>query len=274
MKKIVLVTTIILIISTLFLSGCSAAVQDTLQSRWQDYEKYIYEVSLDNAAIGTLTLESTRNKSLNGVTPDVTIGESTYNNLIGTKIRYELKINDSADSIISEVFFSTRFAPIYSHKTIIRNDITTTIDANYSGDKYNYKTTVNGEETTGVIGLKAPFYDNEMVYYILRSADMSDNKFSFTFNVPSPLEEKAQSITTTLSQTVEVGGIMDNKVINSYEVTMITNQKIKGEPYKLYYSTRPITVEDKQIDSVLVRFVENNYVYNLQSITTIPDVQE
>ena len=87
--------------------------------------------------------------------------------------------------MFAETFFNTNFQSVASYKHI-KADKETIIIAEYKGGKYIYTMTTDGEKSGDEIKLYAPYYDNEIVYYILRSADLNIKNFSFTFNCPMP----------------------------------------------------------------------------------------
>lgn len=274
MKKLLTLTIIILVLS-LSLTGCSTPVQETLQSNWQQYERYTYDVEYNQESIGTLTLISER---INNDT--VLIGGHEFANQTGTKISYELNINDSTDYIHAEVLFQSNkpFTPIYSYKKTIIDDAVTTIEGNYTNKKkYNYSITKDDEVIQDSLSIKAPLYDNEMVYYIVRCIKMTSN-FNFKFNVPSPLDNNLQQRTVALVKKVNINILDESR--ECYEVSMNTDQRMRGDNFLLYYSTTPIAIDDEDLDederqvyNPLVRFIEGDYTYTLQDVTTNPNKQ-
>lgn len=269
MKKI-LALTIILLVLSFSLFGCSSPIQESLQSKWQNYEKYIYDMEYQEESIGTLTLISERINS----SDSFTIGDKEYQDQIGTKVSYQLIINDTTDYIEAEVFFKTNFNALYSYKKIIDNDSETIINANYTDKKCNYKVVADGDIIEDSISTKVPTYDNEMVYYVIRCVDMSSD-FTFNFNVPSPIDNVLQSRTAALSDNTEVNVM--GEVRACYEVSMNTEQRMRGDNFLLYYSSQPIIVDDESLSDEenfvphpLVKIVEGDYTYTLQYVTTNP----
>lgn len=251
------------------LTGCSAKKEDLLVSAWQDYEKYIYDVTNTTGDdIGQLVYISER------VTKkDTTIGTILVPSATGTKISYELEIYNNEDYIKSEMLFtSNTFNPQSVYKETLISGVLTETNANYNNSKYNYAITIDGIETSsGEIKCSSPYYDNEMVYYILRSLDMKGE--SFSFSVPSPLEEALQNRTVTYVATVMVNSNVGS--VNCDKLTMTSNQMISGTPFNLYYSTEKLVAsgdplknyEDKIIHSALIKMEEGDYIYTLKSLT-------
>lgn len=269
MKKLIVISIILILMFTVLI-GCAATVESGIQSKWKHYETYIYNVTKAQENVGTMTLISTRitNNS-------VTIGGKTYDSVTGTKIEYNLAMNNG-DSVMAEVFFTTTFKPKYSYKEIVEDASTTIIEAKYDPKKYIYKITEGSQINDGTITLKnITYYDNEMVNHILRSVDMSGKKnFSFTFSVPSPIEDKMQSRTAALIQKIDVPNIMGNTV-NCYHVRMNVNQRIAGTPHEFFFAANPYKRTDDQgkeldVEMILVKFIEGEFTYTITAMDIKP----
>lgn len=261
MKKIIL-SLLIIAMTAAVLTGCAPSISSGLESKWHDYEKYTYDVIKDNVSAGTLTLESFRLRK-----EELSIGGKTYPDMTGTKVKYELQMNND-DKVAAEVFFTVNFLPKYSYKEIVKSGAKDVISAEYTPKKYKYTLTVDGaaspeEEIT--LG-KATFYDNEMVYYVLRSSDFSTKNYSFSFNCPSPMEDRLQSRTAVVTSSESIVPDALNAAVHCYEVAMSANQEIKGSTYRLYYAKSPVTINETNVMSPLVKFIEGEYVYILKSI--------
>lgn len=269
MKKIILIIVMMVVLITT-LAGCAVAITQT--SRWLSYEKYTYSVSNEATEIGTLTVISERIKFA-----DVTIGETLYSNQNGTKLSYDLVLTSSTDKIHSEVFFNTRFVPFYSYKDSTLNNIRTIISATYDGANYNYQMSVNDQVSNDTIKMKTPYFDNEMVYFMLRSIDMTGSVnalfkttkyYTYSFNCPNPVDNISESRTATEIGKVDVADIL-GATVSCYQVNMTLNQRITGDAFILYFAETPITVAGAVVEFPLVKFVENGITYKLTALEAI-----
>jgi len=264
MKKILTILIIVGILSV-SLAGCSTPIESTISSAWKAYENYTYEVKDDSGIVGTLNYSSERfdNQTL-------TLGGTTYENMSGTKIWYDLVINNSTDKVSAEVYYTTSpYRPFYSYKEILNKGISTVITAKYSGNDYKYTINIDGTEKSDELSVKKmTYYDNEMVYYIIRSTDLTSKNYSFTINVPSPQENKVQSRTVSRMSSEDEESIMGS-TIKCYKMQMSANEKITGSSYQLYYAVNPLTADGQSIVKPLVKFVEGEFTYTLTALTTV-----
>ena len=273
MKKLFLII-MILSISALFLFGCG---YNPISSTTQNYESYTYDVIIEETKVGSLYWVSERYKD--GGTTTVTIGGESYENSTGTKISYTLDLDNTNDGIISEIFLTTSFEPLYMYKQIIKDGVTTSIKGSYSEGKYIYTLTTgdNTEEkeikVSGGFMSKTTYYDNEMIYYLLRCADLAAGSYSLTFTCPSPIEGDMMNLTATeVSTLAEVTGAFgSNDAITCYHVSLSANDTLNNSSYSLYYAVNSyeIAEEDVTIIKPLIQIVEGNYTYLLKSVTTV-----
>jgi len=119
---------------------------------------------------------------------------------------------------------------------------------------------------------KVTYYDNEMVYYVLRCSDLAGGKYTGTFSCPSPLENNMQSrtATQTSASAAVTGALGSNDAIICYEVSMTANDTLGNNTYKLYYAKAPFTEsEEVEVKKPLVQIVEGDYCYLLSSYSTV-----
>ncbi|MGI6701131.1 MAG: hypothetical protein ACOX3U_01510 [Christensenellales bacterium] len=261
MKKLTVIVIIALIV--LSLSGCAESVESTFTSNWHKYEKYIYDVYENGKAgekVGELVIISERLTN-----QDVKIGDKNYKSITGTYISYELQLDNSDDSVFAETFFNTNFQSVASYKHI-KADKETIIIAEYKGGKYIYTMTTDGEKSGDEIKLKAPYYDNEIVYYILRSADLNIKNFSFTFNCPMPQINALQNRTAAIKPgEYKVNALGDD--IDCHLVTMRVNGRITGKAYEIYYAKQSLNIDGEDVLNPLIKIVEGEYAYVISSLT-------
>jgi hypothetical protein len=193
-------------------------------------------------------------------------------------LSYTLDLDETEDGIFSEVFFNTRFEPLYVFKQIIKDGVTTTIKGNYSDGKLFYTLTVGNQseekeiKVSGGITNKTVYYDNEMIYYVLRCADLAPGAYKLSFTAPSPIEGDVMTLTATeVSTLAEVTGALgSNDKITCYHVSLSADDTLNNSAYSLYYSVNGFQVsENVKIIKPLIQIVEGDYTYLLKSYTTV-----
>lgn len=292
MKKLgLLLIAIVLVLGMSFgLSACNnATTEGQLENVFFDYqgtgkEIYTYDV-VDSStnATGTykITIETKEKDSSVNVGPDYTIEHCAA----GYLVTDELEMSDGYVSkavcffAIAHVSGTTSqfLKPVASYKNVAgsSNDYTTL--GSYSGKKYEYTLTVNGEAKTGSVEIgTARVYDNSEFHQVLRGIKDSifESGFSFSMSVPvvTATEQTAVSISANSSSSISVvtTNIMDGenkKTFECFPVRLTRSTKVEGISQFFFYTKDPITVDGFQIRHVLTKIVEGNVTYTLKSLS-------
>ena len=277
MKKISLIILTIVLVATMMLAftGCATAtVQDQLRDIWRPYEKYVYSVVGnigDTTQTGTYTVEIKRN-----LASTVTIGDMTVENVSeGYIITSLLEIADTTYETacyMQKSSGASLFVPIATYTKHTSAEYTDKVAGKYDGKKFNYTITEFGAPREESISLKAPYYDNNQIHQLLRSANTLGVGFSFSFNVPLPAENELCQLSVSCSVTTDIvwGDAETQTTCN--KVYLSRQTKVNGASHILYYSDKAIKVDGWDLKNVLIRFEEpigddEFMTYTLESIS-------
>jgi hypothetical protein len=84
--------------------------------------------------------------------------------------------------------------PVYSYKKVTENGgLVYEIVGNYRDKDYEYRLTDKNGEKSGKIKLSGTYFDNEMIFALVRACPLDDRgtNLNFSFNVPSVLDDGA-----------------------------------------------------------------------------------
>lgn len=278
MKKLsaTIIITVISIICLLSLSSCGGIKAPI--DVWLDYESYTYTVeNIENnipSLLGSLivTVERVNNK-------DISAGDFTVNGFTGSKMTYSLNLLPidgvvDAQSINAISYATNKQIPVLSEKKYNLIDNTSEIFTKYTKDICYY--TIDGVNKDISIR-KMTVIDNEALYTAIRTYDITNAKFTASFNVVLPMQDARQSISVSLAGKADVTVPFKNQAIECVALAISLNTKLSGQPFAAYYATTPITVTPtdndaaKSVSNVLVRFTEGNIDYKLTDISLVRD---
>lgn len=205
MKKIFLIAAAVslTVVMTILLSACrtEASIESLLSAAWIDNigsnaeQNSFYDVygtsDGERKLIGlmNMTVKYYKNEKVSGFSRE-------ENNFTGNRTGYtvDMRKDGKRVEIRSEAFFSNAkpFAPLYSYKEVKEDGgLVYEIKAEYSGKNYEYTLTDVGGTRSGKIKLSGVYFDNEMIFALIRSCPLDDggSNLDFSFNVPSPLDD-------------------------------------------------------------------------------------
>ncbi|MDR3263694.1 MAG: hypothetical protein LBT30_05220 [Clostridiales bacterium] len=213
MKKIIL-TVALLILSVFVLAACTQqkAISDSLKRGWdvnlQTLKYDIFETEQENGAdikrlIGEMSVTMQRFDKT-----DVKINDKELKGFSGYKTSYFITMSDGGKAVEIDsqaIFAGTKMKPQYSYKSVtVDGTLLYEITAAYTAKNYEYSLTQNGETPkSGKIKLKGTYFDNEMIFALLRTCPLEDrgSSFDFAFSVPSVLDDTS--------------GFVDMKIVNA-----------------------------------------------------------
>lgn len=273
-KAILIIVSIILValVATTFVACSTATVQGQLRDVWNPYEKYVYSVN-DGENSGTYTVEITHTNS----GENVQIGTINLENAQkGIIINGKLNIGTTeyTTSCFVQIASGSGFlVPRASYKKQVVDGVTTLeLGGQYNGGIYTYSGTENGATKDGSIELLSPYYDNNEIHQLLRGINGLATGFSFSFNVPVTIGE-SQSVSLTASCTKVETITYGDTATECFVLTLSRATQVAGKSHTLYYSTKPLTVDGRELPYVLVQFIEptatGEVVYTLESVTTV-----
>ena len=202
MKKIFLAVAVFML-CVFALAACSqnAVSSASLKRRWDTVEQVLrydaYDQSSDGSepSIGGMTVTM---KRLQSESADLFGAEGTRrDNFNGHKTTYSINVMREGVSVNIEAgaLFDDAFKPVVSYKRVAAGAETYEIIGKYA-KRYGYILRKNGVEETGEIKVSGAFYDNEMVFALIRACPIkeSGDSFSFLFDVPSVLDNSSKTI--------------------------------------------------------------------------------
>lgn len=275
MKKILPISIILIIIIILIVtsfSGCSNVSQlNKLQAPWNNYEQFTYELSKTEGETSTVigTMVMTFERILN---ENTVINGDNYN-INGSLCTMELDIaqGDSAgDSITSIVAFKTDFTPIASYKISDINGIENTSYIKYNTSKNKGTLIYNGIETE--FKQSASYYDNEMLYSLVRASDLNSKDYTMSFASTDNIDGGSRSISVAKSSTeltINVNGHGDVPC-TAFSLTASAEYG-NGTTLALAIAKSPLTIGEGEnatdIVKAIVKITEGVYNYTLTNVS-------
>lgn len=278
MKKLIFAIMLITALS-LTLFGCtSEPIQTTMSPGWGAYEKFTYAVSVkDSDVTGEYVSEVSTFKNR-----DVTIGSYEYPSVSASLLNNKLTIDGTV--ITESVLFNApvlneNLAPYASVREETKNGVVTVTNIKYDNDNatayyrhYSYnvgETPVLPEEQSIALPAKknvpSPYYDNAMLYALLRSSLSS----ALTFNVPNCKEGTIVALQASGVAVTNVNCAFAEN-ISAQPVNVFLTGTLTGNPHTAYYATDAFTVEGKAVKNAPVLIVEGDVTYSLKQIDVNP----
>ena len=276
MKKTSLIILTITLIATMMLTfvGCSnATIQGQLSINWRPYEKYVYNVS-GNDANGTYTVEIIRNTASTVTIGDITLTDAKEGYIINGTLEFNGETHLSS-CYMQSVDGSSFLVPVASYTMHPMGEYTTKISGKYEGKKFSYSITEYGAKREETISLSSPYYDNNQIHQILRAVNSMGTSFSFTFSVPLATENTVASLTASCSATESITWGAEGTTTVCNKVYLARQTAVSGASHILYYADKPIKVDGWDLSNVLIGFKEpisgDEYMtYTLESISLTP----
>ncbi len=279
MKKLFLTLSVVVLITAIMVAacGCSKVAQtDKLSNPLVGDETYVYDVFYNTAVVGSLTIAWTDiNNAKVGKEAgcDFSMGEYVNNSFTGKRLSSTLNM-DNGDSIMSDVLYKASFAPVASNKVIVKDDKTSTAYVHYSSGKVNISTTVNAIKTESSLKVKSPYYDNEMLYAVIRASDIHDDSYSMSYSMPSALTRSVDTMSIVKSSALENVNLTEisSEAIPCYQFSITISNNSYAGSYTVFLAKTnlPVTSANSSISAVkkaVVKIVEGDYSYILKSIS-------
>ncbi|MDR2090938.1 MAG: hypothetical protein LBP62_04725 [Clostridiales bacterium] len=210
MKKVILVAAVV-ILSVILASCAPESVESLLRREWDDYlnDSLTYDVydasdasedgKYSAAPIGQMTLEMRyySNSPLN------TLGHGVIEGFTGNYTTFKMEADVKKDGgtvkvgIESEAVFSdgSGLKPLRSYKKVTENGVAVyEIAAVYGGKNYEYTLKNADGVKKGEIKLSGTYFDNEMIFALVRSCPLESKGtgLNFPFKVPSVLDDASK----------------------------------------------------------------------------------
>ncbi len=300
MKKVILTISMVLAVCAVCL--CATACNNTATTQGQlqnilsdhtsesfDYDVYAldaagnkidghdgtYSVALhsypDGTSIANFGSSDTKLENLSAgilVSDKLTVGAKTYEtgcyfNLIGG---------------------SSYMVPAYSYRVQKDGEKETfRLFGSYSGKKYNYTRTIDGQKSEGTVEAgNATYYDNNEFHQSLRTITTFSDSLSFSFAVPLVSASEAGSVTLTAKvdgktnvktpYTAASADYADNG-ISCYKTHVSRSTEVAGVSQTLYYATSDVTLNGWGMKHVLVKIEEPFKDSNGNSCTMIYELK-
>lgn len=294
-KKLVLVLITILAMVAI-LTGCiSKPPHKMLSDPWEAYEKITYEVTRtlkdddDNAEnnkklFGTSTIITERKNNV-----DCVVGDKNFPNFSGSLVSISTEMEDGS-IMNSAVAFTPSLEPIASYKYIkvkqytnneVSSETEQKIQMTYIDEHCEYTCNIDGVQTNGKekVGkwIKKPYYDNLMLYHIVRSSYLKDTFTSLSANVMSVDGFKMKTLTATAGAPIVFKNDENNtedKGIAVDRISIALQQKFPGSgtPMQVWLS-KDITEEAYcgmkfTTKRVPVKIIESEMTYKIKEYTS------
>ena len=221
MKKFFLILLLLVLEATpLLIASCSKVSQsDKLMPGYScsddGYELFTYSVTHEEAVVGTMTMKFEPLEKDTIDLPSADGNKGHFTEVTGTLLSTDLTMNNG-DTIISRVVYDGNFAPIYSYKHTFIGGMVKEMQVEYEG-KYLYaKRFEYGTEVSCLTEKASGYFDNEMIYALVRASSVGDTSYSLSFSVANALTGSTDSMSIT--KTGEVKEHIDALVPTNYEL--------------------------------------------------------
>ncbi len=270
--KIALTVAIIVIMAAIALAGCSQVSQlNKLQAPWANYERYTYELTksdgTDTQVIGQLVMTVQR---LINAAVAINGDDYTVNGAYAT-MHLDINAGDGAgDSISSQVVFNMDFTPVASYRQTVIDGVTNTSYVKYNTSKKKGTLIFNGEES--VFKQEASYYDNEMIYLLIRASDLAASSYSVSFAATNNIEGGSRNISATkTSDSVKLTITPFGEVECANFALTAAADYGDGTILALSIAKSPLKINNDDNSPVVVkpimRIAEGAYTYTLKNIS-------
>ena len=287
MKKILLIVMLLVLAATpLLFTACSNVSQrDKLMPGYScsddGYELFTYAVYHDEAVVGEMTMkfEPLQNEAVD--LPSAGGDKGHFTEVTGTLLSTDLTLNNG-DTVKSRALYDGNFTPIYSYKRTSVGGVVKEMQVEYEG-KYLYaKRFENGQEVSCLREKASGYFDNEMLYALVRASAVSDSSYTLSYSVANALT----AATDTMS-IVKMGEVKERIAAleprtyelaegETYYTTPCYAFRIQtGNPYASTYSMAVTkdrqTVENDTLNitnvkKIITTIVEGEYKYVLTDV--------
>ena len=191
MKKFLLIVLLLVFAATpLLFTACSNVSQrDKLMPGYScsddGYELFTYNVFHEEAIVGEMTMkfEPLLKRTLS--LPSAS-GNKDFTEVTGTLLSTDLAMTNG-DTITSRALYDGNFTPIYSYKRTSVGGEVKEMQVEYEG-KYLYaKRFEKGAEVSNYREKASGYFDNEMLYALVRASAVGDQSYSLAFSVANAL---------------------------------------------------------------------------------------
>lgn len=286
MKKFLLIVLLLVIAATpLLFTACSNVSQrDKLMPGYScsdnGYELFSYNVFHQEAIVGDMTMkfEPLIKKS---VSLPAAEGTKAFDSVTGTLLSTDLTMTNG-DTITSRVLYDGNFTPIFSYKRTSVGGAVKEMQVEYES-KYLYaKRFENGTEVSVYREKAAGYYDNEMLYALVRASSVSDSSYSLTFSVANALTaatdrmsitkmgEVKESVKALEPTTYELAEGETSYTTPCYAFRISTGNQYAGS-YTMTVTKESQTVKNDTLDitnvkKIITTITEGEYKYILKDV--------
>jgi hypothetical protein len=271
MKKIALVIltiALVAIMAVTFVACSTATVQGQLKNVWRPYEKYTYSVT-DGTTTGTYVVEISQHNGGNVTIGTVNLENAGKGIIVSGKLTFA-NVQYETSCYVQHSSGGNFLVPKASYrKHVVDGNTTLELVGKYDGSTFTYSGTENGADKNGTIATKNPCYDNNEIHQLLRGVANMSVGFSFSFNVPLIVGESSLASLSVSCSAVENLTYKDT-AYECYSVSLIRSTKVQGKSHTLYYTTKPVVIDQWELPYVLIKFVEPTA--NGEMVYTLTDI--
>ena len=201
MKKLCLLLLILVLAATpLLFAACSNVSQrDKLMPGYScaddGYELFTYNVFSQEQIVGEMTMkfEPLTKKSVDLPSAE---GDKHFDSVSGTLLSTDLAMQNG-DTVTSRVLYDGNFTPIFSYKRTSVGGTVKEMQVRYEG-KYLYAERFEaGSKVSSYREKLSGYYDNEMLYALVRASSIGDSSYSLSFSVANALTGSTDSMSIT-----------------------------------------------------------------------------
>jgi len=274
MKKILLVLLILVVAALpMAFAACSRTTQSSRLSTGyvctkDGYELFSYRVFKGEQEIGTMTMCFRPLAEAEVSLPDPTKeGDRIFKGVTGTRLDLSLVVPEKGDSVTSSVIYEGDFTPIYSYKKTIIDGVTKEMQVVYEEKTVNTKLYQDGKEIDSAEFKNSGYYDNEMLYALVRASVINDSSYSFTYKCPNALTSSLDGMAITRSEAAEVSVPFLNATekIPCYRFSISTENPY-AKSYSMTVAQSKQKVDGIGVNKVITGIVEGEYKYNLDKV--------
>ena len=290
MKKILLIVMLLVLAATpLLFTACSNVSQrDKLMPGYScsddGYELFTYAVYHEEAVVGEMTMKFEPLSKRTVDLPSAGGDKGPFTEITGTLLSTDLTMTNG-DSITSRALYDGNFTPIYSYKRTSVGGVVKEMQVEYE-EKYLYaKRYEHGQEVSCYREKSSGYFDNEMLYALVRASAVGDSSYSLSYSVANALTAATDSM--SIVKTGEVKEHIDALTPTVYELAEGETQyttpcyAFRIQTGNEYASTYSMTVtKDRQtvendtlnisnVKKIITTIVEGEYKYVLTDVEIV-----
>ena len=263
-------------------------------------ELFTYTVYYQETPIGTMTMRFSpmTNAALDLESVSDPSGKVHIDAFTGTMLSVDLETTELLDKDSTDpdqpthhtihafvLYSAASFSPAYSYRHSVINGVDEKMQVSYNGKYLQTYYYINGEEQPSSEVKASGYYDDEMLYALVRASDVGSSSYSFSFSCFSPKLNASDTLKITRKGAVEETSPVlkpldftpseetPKHTVPCYEFSITTDNPYASS-FTMTVTQKSQTVENEQINianvkKIIVTIKEGDRKYVLSDVKVI-----